>query len=412
METIAKPRIQWQRVTGVAAVQGSITLAWVIYALYLPQLLTEMGFAKELAGLLLMIEHALEVIIEPITGSLSDRAQWQLGTRFSIITPGIILASALFITLPTVVVFGKAVSWLLPVIAVLWASAMAIFRSPAITLLGKTAPPLELPLASSCLTLVQQLIGAFRFSVYGIILSLGPGWAFAIGSVVLLGAVAFLRWTAPPDVPESLMATQARAEDPEQASPSPTSSIPLPTAVLMMGLAVCLGWGLRFLFSSLGGQFALLLGGEQVGLGMLGFSLILALSALPAGKLATWLGNTLTMMGGAIATAVLAVSLVFLSQTVLWVVGLVMMGFAFSTVLNGAVPLVLSAFPSDRSGLGLGLYFGAFGGGISFFDAIFKPLKTDVSFQATGASLALLLAVGCIAIAQKCIPSPVADGAK
>ncbi|NEO86086.1 MAG: SLC45 family MFS transporter [Spirulina sp. SIO3F2] len=411
MEKTPVQRIQWQRVAGVTAVQGSITLAWVIYALYLPQLLTEMGLAKELAGLLLMIEHALEVIIEPITGSLSDRAQWQLGTRFSIITPGTILTSALFIALPTVVVFGKAVPWLLPVIAVLWASAMAIFRSPAITLLGKAAPPLELPLASSCLTLVQQLIGSLRFSVYGIILSFGAGWAFAIGSLVLLGAVAFLRWTAPPEAPGSLSVTQTVVEEFEQPNPSPTNPIKLPTTILMVGVAVGLGWGLRFLFAALGGQFAILLGGEQVGLGMLGFSLILALSALPAGRLATWLGNSLTMMSGAIATAILAVGLVFISQTALWVVGLVVMGFALSTVLNGSVPLVLSAFPSDRSGLGLGIYFGAFGGGISFFDAIFKPLKTDVIIQASGAGLALLLAFGCIAIARQFIASPATESA-
>ncbi|MEM8638942.1 MAG: MFS transporter [Cyanobacteria bacterium P01_G01_bin.54] len=382
------PKVQWQRVAGVTAIQGAMTLGWVIYALYLPQLLTEMGLAKELAGVLLMIEHALGVIIEPITGALSDRAQWQMGTRFTLITPGIILASALFISLPTLVVFGKPLPWLLPVIAVLWASAMAIFRSPAMTLLFKAAPQPQLPMAASCLTLVQQLIGALRFSVYGIILSLGPGWAFAIGSFVLLGAAAFLRWTAPPEMPQSQESTVKQP-------------LRLPIAALLVSVAVGLGWSLRFTFASLGSHFTALLGSEQMGVGMLGFSLILALSALPAGKLATHLGNTRTMIGGAIATAALAFGLILIAPTTLWIAGLVGMGFALSTVLNGSVPLVLSTFPSDRSGLGLGLYFGAFGGGLSFFDAIFKPLKLNLSALVTGAGLSFIGVAVCIALVQQ-----------
>ncbi|MGB0560970.1 MAG: MFS transporter [Spirulinaceae cyanobacterium] len=382
------PKIQWQRVAGVTAIQGAITLGWVIYAMYLPQLLTEMGLAKELAGVLLMIERALEVIIEPITGSLSDRTQWQMGTRFPLITPGIILASALFISLPTLVVFGKPLPWLLPVIAVLWACAMAIFRSSAITLLGKAAPRPQLPLAASCLTLIQQLVGALRFSVYGIILSLGAGAAFAIGSFVLLGAAAFLRWTAPPEMPQGQGNTVKQP-------------VRLPIAALLVGVAVGLGWSLRFTFASLGAHFTGLLGSEQVGVGMLGFSLILALSALPAGKLATRLGNTKMMIGAAIATALCAVGLMVIAPTALWIVGLVGMGFALSAVLNGAVPLVLSTFPSDRSGLGLGLYFGAFGGSISFFDAIFKPLKLNLPNLVTGAGLSLIGVAVCIAIVEQ-----------
>lgn len=383
----ASSGIQWPRVAGVMAVQGAMTLAWVIYALYLPQLLTEMGLAKELAGTLLIIEHGLEMIIEPITGSLSDRAQWRLGTRFSIITPGIICASALFIAIPTVVIFGQSVKILLPIIAVLWASAMAIFRSPAIAILGKSAPTVQLPVAASFLTLIQQLVGALRFTVYGFILSLGAGFTFAIGSVVLLGAVAFLRWTVPPDIPQVGESSPLRRHE----------VIRLPIAILLIGVALGLGSGFRFTFAALGLHFQSFLEGDQVGWGMLGFSLVLALSALPAGKLATKLGNSVLMTCGAIATAVLMLGLVFLPVNTVWTISLVVMGFFLSAVLNGSVPLVLSVSPRDRIGLGLGLYFGAFSGGLNFFDVVFKPLKVSVLTQATGASLALLLAAVCIA---------------
>ncbi len=62
--------------------QGAITLAWVIYALYLPQLLTSVGLTKDLASLLLILEHCLEAGIEPLVGHLSDLSQQRLGSRF------------------------------------------------------------------------------------------------------------------------------------------------------------------------------------------------------------------------------------------------------------------------------------------------------------------------------------------
>jgi len=47
---------------------GAITLTWVIYNLYLPQLLGQFGFPKQLAVGLLILENALAVVMEPLMG--------------------------------------------------------------------------------------------------------------------------------------------------------------------------------------------------------------------------------------------------------------------------------------------------------------------------------------------------------
>lgn len=365
MTEITQANVQWKRLGGIVAIQASITLAWVIYSLYLPDLLVQLGFQAQLAKTILIVEHALEVIIEPIFGNLSDSSQGKIGSRFPYITMGIILASMFFIAVPIIAFFVPAINpwrWLLPVMAVLWASAMAIFRSPVMALLGQIIPQPQLPLATGFLTLTQQLIRAFRFSAYNFILSFGPLFTFAIGSFVILGAGTFLRKVMPPMSPQ-----------PESQK---LDSISTKTLTVILTTGVFIGLSLRFVFGSLGQIFATELGKDQVTVGMLAFSLLLAFTALPAGSLASKIGNNRTMFIGLISTAALLGVISFTSSNVVFAIALILMSFTFSTVLNGMIPFVLQLIPQPRAGLALGTFFGGFGGAISFFDFFFTSIKT------------------------------------
>ncbi|WP_204106371.1 MULTISPECIES: hypothetical protein [Spirulina sp. CCY15215] len=399
---MTRDRVLWRRVGGITAVQGAITLTWVIYALYLPQLLEQLGFAKEFALVLLTIEHALEAIIEPISGGLSDRFQRFMGTRFPFIAGGVILASAFFIGIPAIAIFGESsaiVKSIFPFVVVAWASAMAVFRSPAVVLLGKTAPPLELPLAASCLTLIQQLVGALRFTAYGFILGLGPAFAFTIGSVALLGGAACLRFVTPPDLPQPV-------ESPANAEISADEKITLPTVFLIVGTGVGIAWGLRFLFATLGPVYGSFLA-ENAGWGMTGFSLGMAILALPAGKLAVKLGNSRGMLvgiGGAIAMLGIVT---FIPSGFVVAIASVLLAFCFSLVLNGMVPYVLGLVSSRRSGLGVGFFFGGFSAAMSFFDGIFVAVK---GIPATGIRGAIALAFAGTLIALSLRISKVVEG--
>ena len=373
--------IQWKQISTIVAVQGSITLAWVIYALYLPNLLVQLGFSKSLAGIILIIEHALEVVIEPICGGLSDRAFQSLGTRQPLIKVGVVLAATFFLILPWIgflVAPASILRWSVPVIAVLWASAMAIFRSPVMALLRLATPEPKLPIATSCLTLVQQLIGAFRFTAYNFILSLGSLFAFAIGSFVLLGAAAFLRQVTPPIPPQSSSETLPK--------------IPVPVVVVVAGVGIPLGWSLRFVMAGLAGYLS-----QYVSWGLLGFILLLAIFAIPAGRFAVYVGNTKGVLGAMVLTAVLLQLILSASSGFTLVIILLLMAFTFSTVLNGTIPFVLELVPERRAGLGLGIYFGAFGGGISFFDLFFKGFN-DVGLQTSCGAISLMFAALFVAL--------------
>lgn len=379
--------IRWRRVGGITAVQGAITLGWVIYNLYLPILLVQWGFSKELAGLLLIIENALQAIIEPIAGDASDRTQQLMGTRLPFIIAGVILASTLFMALPALVILGSpttAIRWLLPILAVVWTVAMAIFRSPVLSLLAKASPQVKLPLAASFLTLIQQLIGSLRFTAYGLILGLGAPFAFALGTGVLLGAAAFLRWVIPPEMPGPDTSGEKR-------------QFPWRVVPFLIGTAMGLAWGVRFLMPTVAAGLKPFLG-EQTPWGMLVFSVAIAIMALPAGKLATRIGNRTAMLWGIGAIAISIQLFAYCPIFVILGLGALCLSFAFGLVLNGAIPFVLDLVPTRRAGLGIGCYFGGFGAAMSLFDILILPQDhITIAAQAAFAAIAFIIAGGFIA---------------
>ncbi|NES82508.1 MAG: SLC45 family MFS transporter [Moorea sp. SIO2B7] len=387
-ENVSELPVLWRKVWSIAAIQGAITLSWIIYSMYLPKLLVELGFAVGLAKVLVILEHALEALIEPTFGAFSDKQQRLIGSRIPIISIGVILASAFFISLPVVAIFGNPNSisrWFLPVFAVLWAAAMAIFRSPTISLLKRSAPKDKLPQAASILTLVAGFIGAFRFDAYGIILSLGSGFAFFLGSVTLLLAMAALRFVQPPDPP----------------APETTEKTPISFQImgLILATGISVGWGLRFLIPTISKGITLQLGESNTKLAMMGFFVALGLAALPAGKLATKLGNSKAMLIGLVATIFSLQLLVFIPNGFVTGIAIFVLVTGFSLVLNGAVSFVLGAVPEQLSGLGIGIYYGGFGGAISLFDFIFSKLGgIPFTMGAIGGGITFFSAAICIAL--------------
>ena len=383
--------ILWSKVWGIAALQGAITLSWVIYNLYLPILLIQLGLAKELAIALLIIENALEAAIEPIFGHISDRQQYTKGNRIPLITIGVVLSSVLLMVIPSLVILGKvnlAKQLLFLVLVVVWASVMAIFRSPAMALLGRCATPKDLPQAASILTLVGGIIGAFRFDTYGLILQIGAGFAFAIGSVSLLIAGGILRWLYPPEIP-------AIANYPQ---PQPLSKTKL-GLILITGIFV--GWGLRFLIPTVNQILTVLLSQGNSKIAMTIWFIGLGISAIPAGKIATKLGNSLAMIWGCLTIVILTTCLMAIQILSIQYLAIALLFFGFALVQNGAIPYAISLVSVAHSGLGVGMYFGGLNAGISLFSLIVAPTKTtDLTFLTIGTIVSFGLVVVCLLISN------------
>ncbi|MEH1829142.1 MAG: MFS transporter [Nostoc sp.] len=377
--------ILWVQVWVLAGVQGAITLTWLIYNIYLPQLLTQFGFPVSLAAGLVIVENLLGAVLEPLMGGLSDRARRWVGTRFPFISVGMILASALFIAIPGVVSLippASVMRSLLPIVLVAWALSMTIFRSPVMCLLWIYATPAQLPLAVSFVTLTGGLIGAFRPISYKFILSLGPVYTFAIGSFVMLGAAAMLRLVNPPETPVDTHQTA-------------TVKLPLQKLVLIFATGFGVAWGIRFLMDVLGKVLKTQLNTDNIDIQMVWIGIAIAIASIPAGILAVKIGNSQAMLCGICAIILSLLIMISVGAQIPIVVVIVA---SFSLIVNGAIPFALGLVPQQWAGLGIGTYFGGFALAMSLFGIIFPQLpKITPLFGAVGGALAFFLAGVCIA---------------
>ena len=375
--------VLWLQVSALAGVQGAITLTWIIYRLYLPQLLALFGFPGALAASLLVIENLLGAVMEPLMGGLSDQARRWMGTRFPFISGGVILSSALFIAIPALVVFGNptsAIRSVLPILLIGWALAMTVFRSPAICLLGQYAVPATLPLAASLLTLTGGMVGAFAPFANRIVLGWGPVVTFALGSFTLLGAAAVLRLVHPPETPTSSIPSSETS--PIAAHYSLLAALGW---IFLTGAGVA--WGSSFLMQTMRKVMQALMGNDNLDWVMLVIAIAFALAALPAGIIATKLGNGRAMLWGIGVTMGFMLLIALIPNWLVVLIAVVAIVAAFSLIVNGAVPYALSLMPPQRAGLGTGMYFGGYSLAAGLFGMVFTqlPQMTSINTAVVGA---------------------------
>lgn len=382
--------ILWVQVWGLALVQGAIALTWVIYNLYLGTLLTEFGFPPSLATTLLVVENALAIVMEPLMGSFSDQLQHQMGSRFPLIALGMVLAGGAFLAIPLIALGGAGgLRWLLPGMMVVWALTMTLFRSPALSLLGRYAFATQLPQAASILTLVGGLAGAIAPLAGTFILSLGPLVTFGIGSFVLVLAAVVLGRIHP---------------DQQVGDPTPGPR-PQPISWGALGLVFGTGMGItlgfRLLMQVLPATLSSRLSPNTTALVMGSLFLALAVTAIPAGTLATRLGNGKSMMVGLGGMTMLCGVIGLSPSGGVAVLVAIALGSAFSLVSNGTIPFALALAPADKSGLGTGMYFGGGALASSLFGFLSKPLGAIGAQGSWLSALAFVAAACCIAVSMR-----------
>ncbi|HLP87036.1 MAG TPA: MFS transporter [Nostocaceae cyanobacterium] len=378
--------ILWLRVGLLAGLQAAITLTWLVYNAYLPKLLTQFGFPATLAAGLLILENALGMILEPLMGGLSDRTSFKIGSKLPFITVGVILSSALLLAIPCILTFVPPIEVLkgiLPLTLVAWAIAMTIFRSPAMSFLGRYATPQELPLAASLVTLAGGIVGAFRGYGNQFILSLGEIWAFAIASFVLLTAGFTLRFFPPPPPTSDIQ----------------TPKIPIKPLIYIFLTGASIAFGTRFLMDALNKMLKLQYPTTDISLLMLAVGLTLAAAALPAGFIGVKLGNTRTMLLG-IAATICGIAIMLYMGALFPIILIIIAGF--SLIVNGVIPFCLNLMPERWGGLGIGMYFGGFSLAMSLFGVMFPKMEIITpAWGGVGTISAFLLAAVCILFTQR-----------
>jgi MFS family permease len=339
--TTATPKTDWQPVLAMALMQGAIVLCWIVYRLYIPDLLGQFGFPKDSSVIILAIEGFLAVLIEPLFGSLSDRQKTLWGLRGPFVTIGVLISAALLFLLPSVILLGdpaSSIRWLFIVLVILWAMAMAMFRSPMLARLGEFACQRDWTYAASVLTLVGTLAGTLALPASKqIVKGLGAGPAFAISSIILLLSATLLNRS---------QATQVRLPavmtDQQQTSIQNLALISLTGSTITMAVILTQ-------------QLIGLVGKEQTSVLMTLFLAVQLITVLPIGLVAKRWGSLQTMIGG---LSSLAIGFLLLMLPGIHAVAILLLGVGMSCIGVGTIPFALSMVPLSRGGLGIGCYFG------------------------------------------------------
>ena len=355
-------RVRWLQVWSLASVQGAISLTWVAYNIYLPKFIEQVfGYpttqAQEFAAVLLLIESAIAVVVEPLFGGLSDRWQRWYSSRMPLIVAGVIAATAIFIGLPTLVIFGgtsELARLLLPSLAVLWAILMATFRSPVICLLASFAGATQLPMAGSILTLVGGFVGSIRPLATNLIVGLGAPITFAIASISLLAGVASLR--------------AAMSYIPKQLNPDVEAGKPLPIAqylanlVIVMAVGAAIGLGTKMI---MGEMLPRTLKSGVMELTGLSIEILIAIALITQALVAIFTGSLCKVIDNyrlmifSFGGALLGLVLLSLGMGAIASIGiLLVILICLSAVSNGMIAFALTMVPKSLGGLSVGIFFG------------------------------------------------------
>lgn len=381
--------VLWRPTAALASVNAAITLGWIIYRVHLTGMLTQAGFPASFAPGLLLIESILAIGIEPWAGSTSDRTSERLGGRFYIIGIGAAVTAFLFLVLPGMVnrlPADAAANWWLPILLLVWAVAISMFRSPALAFLEDYATRKELPIAASLITLGGAIAGSATPLASPWLLSVGVAPTFIAAALIIVGTVGWLKLAQP-------LAIQVRTRRP--------SLPPLQTwlQIFVAGLSVTLVFRLAIeLYPKL-----LKAAGLKPPLFMGSLFISLAIGAIIAGFLTVrWSRSVVVQLSYGLTASCLL--LMLLPKTTIDA-ALIAIGFglSFSLLFNNVLPWVFSQVGqhngTHQPGLGVGLFFAGAAAASSLYSGILSSVSWLTPSVTIGlAILSLLVAALCMTL--------------
>ena len=129
----------------LAAIQLFFTLTWTVYVIFLPQLAAQVGLAKGMVLVILMLDQLIFLLADTAMGVMADksvRVFGRLGRWIVIVT---LVSCLAFLLLPLLAAKGPAVQGLFLACTVAWSLTSSALRAPPLVLLGKYAAlPLSL----------------------------------------------------------------------------------------------------------------------------------------------------------------------------------------------------------------------------------------------------------------------------
>jgi MFS family permease len=167
----------------LAVLQFAFALTWIVYVVYLPQLATQAGLAKEAVPWILLMDQAIFIACDWAAGVYADRVASTLsriGPRLAVVTFGSCLA---FVALPWVAPAGSVPLFL--ALTILWSASSSALRAPPLMLLGRHASVPQRPWLAGLYLFGVGAAGAAAPYLGSALKGIDPHIPFVVSSVAV-----------------------------------------------------------------------------------------------------------------------------------------------------------------------------------------------------------------------------------
>jgi len=167
----------------LGVVQFLFAATWIVYVIYLPQLVEQAGLPRHAVAWILMFDQLVFVFADYACGVAADRAAKVVGRIGVAVVVATLLSCAAFVALPHVAPQGSEILFL-ALIAV-WAVTSSALRAPPLALVGRYAARPSQPMLLAC-TLIGLGVANALGPYLGLTLrDIDPRLPFALSSGAL-----------------------------------------------------------------------------------------------------------------------------------------------------------------------------------------------------------------------------------
>jgi maltose/moltooligosaccharide transporter len=331
-----------------------ISMIWPIFNTYIPIFLKDdFLLSATMIGFIMTWDNYLNIFIQPVVGERSDRTWTRLGRRKPWMLVGAPLAAIFFIAVP----FMRSVAGIMFAIF-LTNLAMALFRSPTVSLLGDLFPPHQRSTANGIINLMGGLAAIAAYFVGGLLYSLGRITPFVFGSLLLLIAIAMVlifikEPRIPPEAEKKAAGRGFIANLRDVLNSSDRSGL----LILLAILCWFTGYNSLETWISSFGKYSLEIGEGTMSILVSGMAVMFVIFAVPSGLIATRFGRRRTILVGIAGLTVLFTYGLFVRNQIMLISLLALAGIFWALINVNSLPMVYDLGGNARIGAFTGLYY-------------------------------------------------------
>lgn len=219
----------------LAVIQLFFTLTWTVYVIFLPQLAAQVGLAKGMVLVILMMDQLIFLVADTAMGVFADKSARVFGKLGRWVVMLTLASCAAFLLLPWVASTGPEAQWLFLALTVVWSVTSSALRAPPLVLLGKYASLSAIPRLASVSLVGLGIAGAMAPYLTVALRGLDPRWPFALSSMALALATFGIVWA------ERSLKSSAST----QVAQTSTDALKKPLTLPFLAAMVLLGFGFQ-----------------------------------------------------------------------------------------------------------------------------------------------------------------------